>query len=279
MYPNLTDLHYFLEIAHTKNVTQAATRLGVTQPTLSMALVRLENSLGAKLLQRSKKGVSLTPAGRTLLAHAKNLIQEWENVQAKALASHNDVKGIFSIGCHPSVALYTLPQMLPHLIQQNPELEIQLIHDLSRKIIDGIIAVNIDIGIVVNPIRHPDLVIKKICEDEVTLWRSEHHYNHDVIIADEDLIQSQHILKKLKKTGLNPKRFIKSSNLEVVAALTKAGVGVGILPTRVAKHHGALKALSAAPRLKDEICVAFRMESRSIKAVQIISEAIQTALK
>lgn len=279
MYPNLTDLRYFQEIAHTGNVTQAATRLGVTQPTLSVALVRLENSLGAKILQRSKKGVRLTPAGRTLLAHTKNLIQEWEGVQTKALASHHEVKGQFTIGCHPSVAQYTLPQMLPQLMRQYPELEIHLRHDLSRKVIDAIIDVSVDIGVVVNPLRHPDLIIKKVCEDEVSLWRSTESYNQDIIIVDSDLAQSQHILKRLKKVGLNPKRLINSSNLEVIATLTKSGAGIGVLPSRVARQHGNLKMITGSPIFKDEICIAYRMESRSIKAIQILSKSLQEALK
>ncbi len=279
MYPNLTDLRYFQEIAYTGHDTQAATRLGVTQPTLSVALVRLETSLGTQILQRSKKGVHLTPAGRTLLAYTKNLIQEWESVQTKALASHNEVKGQFTIGCHPSVAQYTLPQMLPQLLRAHQELDIHLYHDLSRKVIDAIIDVDIDIGVVVNPIRHPDLIIKKICEDEVTLWRSTGSYNQDVMIADLELTQSQHILKRLKKVGLNPKRFIKSSNLEVIATLTKSGTGIGILPSRVAKQHKNLKPIPNSPVFKDEICIAYRMESRQIKAIQVISDALQIALK
>ena len=241
--------------------------------------MRLETSLGTQILQRSKKGVHLTPAGRTLLAYTKNLIQEWESVQTKALASHNEVKGQFTIGCHPSVAQYTLPQMLPQLLRAHQELDIHLYHDLSRKVIDAIIDVDIDIGVVVNPIRHPDLIIKKICEDEVTLWRSTGSYNQDVMIADLELTQSQHILKRLKKVGLNPKRFIKSSNLEVIATLTKSGTGIGILPSRVAKQHKNLKPIPNSPVFKDEICIAYRMESRQIKAIQVISDALQIALK
>lgn len=278
MYPNLNDLHYFIEIARTGNVTQAAVRLGVTQPTLSVAIVRLENSLGEKILLRSKKGVKLTPAGRILLAHAKGLIFDWEKVQSKALASHIETKGVFKIGCHPSVAIYSLPKALASLLQENTELEITLLHDLSRKVLDEIIAVNIDIGIVVNPFRHPDLVIKKVCTDEVKLWHAQGSYNTDVIIADLDLLQTQSILKKFKKSDLATKRFIKSSNLEVITALTKAGAGLGLIPTRVAQQESSLQALQGSPIFKDEICLAYRMESRSIKAVQVIADAIQKAM-
>lgn len=278
MYPNLSDLRYFNEIAITENVTQAAIRLGVTQPTLSVAIQRLEASLGEQILIRSKKGVRLTPAGRTLLVHSKNLIQVWENVQTKAFANHNEVKGQFTIGCHPSVALYTLPQIMPELLRENQELEIHLFHDLSRKIIDAILDAKVDIGVVVNPVRQPDLIIKKICDDQVVLWRSEKAFDRDVLIADSDLTQSLSIMKKLKSSGIKPKRFIKTSNLEVIASLTKAGAGVGIIPSRVAHQHGGLKVLQGSPVFRDEICLAYRMESRGIKAIEVLGSNLMKAL-
>jgi DNA-binding transcriptional LysR family regulator len=280
MYPNLNDLRYFIEISQTGNVSQAAVRLGVTQPTLSQAVVRLENNVGAKLFQRSKKGMDLTPAGRTLVVQSRKLIQDWEAIQASALSSHSEVKGQYKVGCHPSVALYTLPQVFSEWMSENPELEIKLVHNLSRKILDGIISTEIDIGVVVNPVQHPDLIIKKACEDEVGLWAADKKkapQNEDVLIADPDLLQTQDIMKKIKKAGYNFKRFIESSSLEVVAELTKSGAGIGILPGRVANRVGHLKSLSG-PKFKDEICIVFRAESRSIKTIQVLSQSIEKAL-
>lgn len=279
MYPNLNDLKYFIEVAQTGNVTQAAGRLGVTQPTLSVAMTRLEDSLGTSLLQRSKKGVQLTPAGRTLLAQAKKLIQDWEAVQTKTLASHDEVKGQFTIGCHASVALYSLPQVLPELILENPELEISLFHDLSRKVLDQILAVKADVGIVVNPIRHPDLIIKKVCDDEVTFWVSEKKSApQDVVISDPELLQTKDLMRKTKKGGFEFKRAIESSNLEVVAELTRAGCGIGILPSRVALRSGHLRRFKGAPVFHDEICIVYRGESRSVKAIKAIADKIHEGL-
>lgn len=279
MYPNLNDLHYFLEIAQTGNVSQAAVRLGVTQPSLSQAVVRLENSVGAKLFQRSKKGMDLTPAGRTLVVQSRKLIQDWEAIQSSAVSSHSEVKGQFRVGCHPSVALYTLPQVFPQWLSENPGLEIKLVHNLSRKILDGIILAEIDIGVVVNPIAHPDLIIKKVCEDEVGLWASDKKksYNEDVLIADPDLLQTQDIMKKIKKAGFQFKRFIESSSLELITELARNGAGVAILPGRVAKREGHLKSLNG-PKFKDDICIVFRAESRTIKTIQVLSQSIEKAL-
>lgn len=280
MYPNLSDLRYFIEISSTGNVSQAALRLGVTQPTLSLALNRLEDCVGTKLFQRSKKGVSLTPAGRSLLSQSKKLIQDWEAIQSKSLANHTEVKGQFTLGCHPSVALYSLPQCLPDLLTQYSDLEITLVHDLSRKILDGIVAVDIDIGIVVNPVRHPDLIIKTICHDEVSFWTSSKRKNipKDILICDPELMQTQDLLRKIKKTGYEFNRRVRSSNLEVVAELTEAGAGVGVLPGRVAARYPHLQMLKGLPTFKDEISVVYRAESRAVKAVQIIADELVKAL-
>lgn len=280
MYPNLSDLRYFVEIAQTGNVSQAALRLGVTQPTLSLALNRLEDCVGTTLFQRSKKGVSLTPAGRNLLSQSRKLIQDWEAIQSKSLASHMEVKGLFTVGCHPSVALYSLPQCLPQWMIQYPELQISLVHDLSRKILDGIVAVDIDIGVVVNPVRHPDLVIKTICHDEVGFWISSKKKNvpQDVLICDPELIQTQDLLRKTKKSGHDLTRAVRTSNLEVVAELTGAGAGIGIIPGRVAARYDHLQPVKGMPTFKDEICVVYRAESRSVKAVQVIAEELMKAV-
>ena len=69
-----SDLTYFIEVAHTKNLSRAAERLGITQPSLTLAIQRIEHSLGTDVLIRSKKGVVLTKAGRSLLIHSKTLM-------------------------------------------------------------------------------------------------------------------------------------------------------------------------------------------------------------
>ena len=132
--PNPSDLHYFIEVSSRENLSRAAERLGISQPSLSLAMQRLEDSVGTKLLNRSKKGVQLTKAGKSLLVHSRELLQKWEEVRSGALASEQLVQGTYRLGCHSSVAQYTLPLFLKNLLVKYPQLDIQLKHDLSRKI-------------------------------------------------------------------------------------------------------------------------------------------------
>ncbi len=283
MIPSASDLNYFLEIATTLNLSRAAERLGVSQPSMTLSLKRLEESVGTPVFLRSKKGVSLTPAGRALLTKVRSLLQDWDQIQAKAVSSHRELRGVFNVGCHPSVALYTLPQALSEIIPEYPELELSFLHDLSRKITEAVISLRCDLGIVVNPVHHPDLIIRKICEDEVTFWQSAKALKvpQDVLICDPNLLQSQDLIKKLKKAGFEFQRKIETTNLELVAELTAAGCGIGILPTRVAQKAkmGTLIRKKNGPVFKDEISVIYRVENKSLAAIQVLTQAIEKALK
>lgn len=110
MIPSPADLTYFLEIANLLNLSRAAESLGISQPSLSLAIQRLEKSVGTTVLVRHKRGVSLTKAGKQLLAHTRQLMQHWDSIKSETLASVYEIQGNFSIGCHPSVALFSLPR-------------------------------------------------------------------------------------------------------------------------------------------------------------------------
>src|SRR3990167_1169865 len=105
MTPSPSDLSYFIEVANMSNLSRASEALGISQPSLTLAMQRLEQTVGAPLLVRHKRGVTLTKAGEQLLAHARDLMQRWENIKSEALASMHEVQGAISLGCHPTVAL------------------------------------------------------------------------------------------------------------------------------------------------------------------------------
>lgn len=284
MIASPNDLIYFIEIANTLNFSHTAKRIGISQPSLSLAMKRLEQTIGTELFIRGKRGVVLTKAGKRLLLHAKQLLQLWDSVKAESIASHYEIQGNFTLGVHPSVALSTLSSFLPKLLMDYPKLEIQLIHDLSRKISEGIINLSIDIGLVVNPIKHPDLIIHKLYDDKVTFWHAAEKNilqqidsGVAVLIFDPDLIQTQWLLKRIHRQGIKYKRVITSNNLEVIANLTANGCGIGIIPTCVAvsAYPTKLIPVSKMPYYHDEICLVYRHENRNIKAVQTIISSIK----
>lgn len=285
MSPSYSDIRYFLELGKTLNMSRAAERLGISQPSLSLAVKRLEGLIGSSLLIRGKSGVQLTKSGTTLVRKGRLLLLNWDQLKAEVNKAEEEVSGNYVLGCHTSVGLYTLEHFLPKLVNKHSDLELKLVHDISRKITEGVISFEIDFGIVVNPIRHPDLVIKSLCYDEVFFWVSAEkssltqslNMKEGVLICDLNLNQSQTMLADLKKQKQGFRRMIESPSLEVIADLTLAGAGVGLLPRRVAlkQGKGRLKLLDKnLPSFRDHICLIYRADSQKTKASKAIIEAI-----
>ncbi len=278
MLPNPQDLIYFIEVAAVGNVSRAAERLGITQPTLSLSLQRLEALLGQKLFIRSKRGVDLTAPGRIFSNQAQKIYQDWARLQSSLQKSAEEVSGHVRLGAHPSVAQFSWAKILPKFLAKHPALEVSLVHDLSRRITEGILSLKIDMGIVVNPHKHPDLILRKVCEDEVMLWKAKSMKpeNEKIIVCEPDMLQTQDILRRLKKRKMDFDRTITSTNLDVVCSFVAEGVGIGVLPGRVAAlARGQIEPVLSSPIFKDEIFLAYHMELRALKTFQELAHATQ----
>ncbi|MCE0721858.1 MULTISPECIES: LysR family transcriptional regulator [Legionella] len=284
MMPTFTELQYFIEVSKSLNLSRASEILGISQPSLSLAIKRLERSVGTELLIRHQHGVALTQSGKQLLAHAKKLLNYWQDTRALTLASKVEVQGSYTLGCHPTVAIDIVSGFLPNLLETYPKLEIHLKNDLSRRILEQIIDFKIDIGILVNPVKHPDLIISKLCNDEMTFWSiTKKRKIHDVysgeaiVLCDPDLQQTQTLLTKGRDQGFIFDRIITMNSLEVVASMTANGCGIGILPTLMTNtlYPKKLKQIIDAPVYSEELCLVYRNEIRSIQAIQTITTAIK----
>ena len=275
MLPSATDLEYFLEVSRTLNISRAAERIGITQPTLTQSIRKLETSVGAQLLIRTRTGVRMTKAGQRISGQVLTLLEAWANVQKEAQEDEYELQGKFRVGIHPSVARYTLPQFFRQLSRRAPRIELELVHDLSRRITEAIINFRVDLGFVINPVEHPDLVLKKLCEDQVTVFEAPKERYGKMLFGDPDLIQTQWILKRLKKSALDFTNFVPAPNLEVVHTMVSAGAGYGVLPGRVAKCDPSVK-LSVVdtklPSFKDELYLAYRKEVMASRAAKTLIE-------
>lgn len=273
---NQTDLKYFLELSQTLHLTRASERLGITQPALSHCVKRLEADLNCQLFLRSKKGVQLTAAGLKLKQSASSMIQQWENLKQHISDDIETPRGIIKLGCHSAVAQYMLPTLLRSFLKKNPGIEIQLTHGLSRHMTEQVVSSVLDVAFAVNPVAHPDLIIKEICRDEVCLWRAKNCQNDDVLIIEPSLLQTQDILQKLNKKGFHFKRIIESASLEVIARLVAEGVGCGIVPERVLQSYESqsYEKIKAAPQFSDRICLVYKQEFRKVKRGQIFIESV-----
>lgn len=258
-----TEIEYFIEVYQTRHVSKAAIRLGVTQPTLTLSLQRLEEKLGVKLFHRTKQGVVSTEQGTLFYKKAHGLIDSWNELHHDLGESVDTLQGHFKIGCHQSVGAYILPRFLESLNKDAPGIEIDLFHDFSRKITERVVSYEIDLGFVVNPVRHPDLVLKKMGDDRVLFWRARDTVNvPKKIFADANLMQIQSILGKTHAKDFQDWKLINSNSLELIRTLTLSGQGIGILPERVAKADGAdlVPYDSKLPIFEDKIFAVYRKD-------------------
>jgi DNA-binding transcriptional LysR family regulator len=283
MVPSPAELTYFQEIADASNFSRAANKLGVSQPSLSLAIKRLEKTIGADLFVRHKSGATLTPAGKKLYVQTKMLFDNWETIRLEASAAHQQIQGKISLGCHTTVAVY-LRGFIPQLLEQYPQLTFDLKHDFSQNITDQVVHSFIDIAIVSNPLQHPDLIIKKLNDSEMTFWKGvgmrpmqDIHSDELVIICDLNIPRSAMLLKKWNNNKLKSARIMTSNSLEVVADLTAAGCGIGILPSCFAQsvYAGQLERISNTPMCRDELFLVYRKENRDVKAVLTVVAAIK----
>jgi DNA-binding transcriptional LysR family regulator len=280
--PQADDLKYFYETAQCLNISHAAIRLGLSQPSLSQAIKRLEDCVGEKLFFRKKTGVDLTPAGLKLKAHTQELLFLWDHVKSKAKNSMEKVQGRIRLGCHPSIGASVLPTFLPDILKKYDELEFEFVHDLSRKITEDVASLRLDIGIVINPAPYPQLMIKKLGFDMVSLWSYEKNRSvrdlkkNFTLLVNSELRQAQFIREKLAQMSLYPSRVIESKDLELLAELATHRCGVVILPTNVASRSPyRLYPIVGGPTYRDEVAIVLHEESKRIKTLQVLMAEIQ----
>jgi DNA-binding transcriptional LysR family regulator len=271
----LEDIKYFIQVSDTLNMTRASEIIGISQPALSYAIKKLEKKIGGTLFIRTKNGLHLTKLGEEFKKKSYRLLFEWENLENIIHPESGLTQATYTLAIHPSVALSTIQYFMPNIQALFPRLSFHFLHGLSREMTEKVVSFEADLGIVVNPIQHPDLVIKKLFNDEVTIFHTESADHR--LIYDQKLLQSEAILKSLS-SDMRFKTFINSPNLEVVAKLTALGLGYGILPTKIASQYFNLQKRIDSPVFQDDICLIYRPEKMQDSVSQKIIQMIRLLL-
>ncbi|MBO9667289.1 MAG: LysR family transcriptional regulator [Bdellovibrio sp.] len=272
----IRDIENFVATAGCKTIIQAATKLEISQPALSESLKRLEGDVGATLFYRSRSGIELTPSGKVFLTKAQDLIRSLHDLEFPTDKDSVFAGRSITIGCHVTVAQYTLPKALRYIRAEAHDYRVELRHDLSRNIQADIQRGAIDVGIVINPAEIPDIVIQKLTTDTVAVWKGKGSVDTETIICNNSLFQTQSILKKWKNKA--PK-IINTDSLELICSLVNENIGYGIAPARAVDNSGfKLEQVAGLPTFTDEVCLVYRPEFGKTPAEKIVIEGIKRSL-
>lgn len=275
-------LRYFLAIAEHGSFTAAARALGMSQPALTAAMRGLEEELSTTLFLRTARGARLTATGEALVLHARGLSQRASELRHAISDLEGAPRGRFVLGCHESLGTYFLPGLLRRFLGAHPKIQVALWNGNSRDVAAAIVARKVDLGIVVNPEPHPDLVIVPLFTDRVELlWRRSLARRPPPpslpLLYVPELLQTQWILRQLP-AALRERPHLSCSSMELVKSLVVDGAGLGILPRRVARHgvpDGALVPLAGAPGFDDQIALVRRADLHETRAARLLLDALK----
>ena len=149
--PTLKQLRHFAALADTLNFGRAAAVANVTQSTLSASLQELEAILGAGLVDRTRRSVVLTPLGERVLARARRLLADAEELALEAHQARAPLTGELRLGVIPSVSPFWMPKALPALRKAYPQLKLFLVEDLTERLVEKLANGAIDVALLALP--------------------------------------------------------------------------------------------------------------------------------
>jgi LysR family hydrogen peroxide-inducible transcriptional activator len=239
---NLRDLNYFVVLAELRHFGEAAKRCYVSQPTLSMQIKKLEETLGVALFERTNKQVFLTGEGQHLLSKAKKILILCEEMKAIAQHSQDPFAGELHLGVIPTVAPYLLPAVMPTIKNNFPNLKVWLIEEQTHRLISKLEDGEIDAAIMAQPIAS-NFTYQNLFEEAFYFTCAPGHpFAQAKHVAINDLVNQQimllaegHCLRDqamavCHMAKANEVADFTATSLETLRLMVQAGMGVTLLP-------------------------------------------------
>lgn len=165
--PSPQQLRYFVAVADELNFGRAARRCHVSQSTISGAIGDLEDLLGTRLLERSKRHVALTREGASMAVHARDILQRLEAVSDLARSLQGPLSGGLRLGIIPTIAPFLLPDLLLKLREQFPDLSAKITEDLTPVLLEKIADGSIDCAVLALPYQLGEVMVRTLFKDRL----------------------------------------------------------------------------------------------------------------
>jgi DNA-binding transcriptional LysR family regulator len=162
-------LRSLVAVANAGTITEAAGRLGITQPALSRRVQQLEGEFGAELLSRSRKGAQLTELGRRVEREARVLIDRYDSLKAEVTSHHNVERGTVRVGGGATAVSFVLPDAIARFQREFPLVHFHVKEAGSSEIASDVVDGRLELGLVTLPVRTAGLEIEPLVDDHIVL--------------------------------------------------------------------------------------------------------------
>lgn len=260
---NLRDLAYLVALAEHRHFGRAAQASFVSQPTLSTQIRKLEEELGVTLVERAPRQVLLTPVGRDIVARARAVLDQIEQIRAVARRAVDPEAGSLRIGLFPTLGPYLLPHVLPRVRERFPRLELLLVEEKTARLLDQLAGGSLDAALLALPVDDARFAQEFLFEEPFVLAVPRGHAlagrtdlalddlaGQDLLLLEEGHCLRDQALEVCSMSGAGERGEFRATSLETLRQMVAAGVGITLLPLMAVRP--------PVPASEDIVLVPFR---------------------
>lgn len=250
----LTELRYLIALAETGHFRKAAEQCNVSQPTLSIAIKKLESELGVGLFERSRQKVTVTPTGERIVDQAQTILQETRNLVTLAELGKDPLGTMLRVGAIYTVGPYLFPRLVTNLQQTAPKMPLFIEESYTANLRGRLARGDLDAIFVALPFTEPDVVCRELyTESFVVLMADDHELakqksidpavlaQHRVLLMGEGHCFRDQVLEAcpgLQQAILQDyaqgHAVVEGSSLETLKHMVASGLGITVLPQSAA---------------------------------------------
>jgi LysR family hydrogen peroxide-inducible transcriptional activator len=289
----LTELKYVVALAQERHFGRAAQKSFVTQPTLSLALAKLEDELGVKLFERNKNEVLVTGKGQAIVEQARRVLDEVGKINNIARGSQDQLAGPLRLGVIPTIGPYLLPDLIPILRKHAPEMPLSIEENLTGNLAPMLREGELDVVIIALPFALPGVQTKVVYEEPFSVVVPEGHRwqarkglrpselsEENMLVLNNGHCFRDQVLEACpgqSNTAMPEGRA--GSSLETIRNMVASGLGVSVLPSSALTPRYASKLLKVVPFSTPipsrKVALAWRTSFDRPAAIEAVANAVR----
>lgn len=268
MLPLKSEFLYFLSSCEHLNFSHAAESLGIQQAAVSKAIKKLELEFDKALFIRRARKLKLTEFGTLLRSQLIKHENMWNKEFYELLEQYDALSGRLYLGVNETVAINSLSHVIAKLHKIDHNLHIEVNFDRSPDVTKKVVAGDYDFGFVVNPVKHPDLVTKKLEKEYTALWTNSTKESDPVLFYNPDMINANKFLKQYPNC-----KKVAVKSYELMGEMTKTSQGLFLLPNPIATKFKKLKKVGTLIE-EFQLALIYRYDRPKTKAFQAVVDLI-----